>query len=145
MKDFMLIFVMAFLLWAWINLHAQRIRQQKIMEKETRKILLKKMNDNINSEGEQEQSDLAPKKIEGLEKSTGRFNMNAYPYFQQERRCGKERRKSRVKVGAIFEYIDRRKADSTSYINPEKRIGMDRRGKDWDRRKPKIPLKVLPI
>ena len=143
MKDFMLIFVMAFLLWAWINLHAQRIRQQKIMDKETRKMLLKKLNYNIKSEEEQEHSDLAPKKIEGVEKSTDRFNMNAYPYFQQERRCGKKRRKSRVKVGVIFEYIDRRKADSTSNINSERRSGMDRRGGDWDRRKPKIPLKVL--
>jgi hypothetical protein len=145
MKDFILIFVLSVLLWAWLNLHAQSIRQQKIMEKETRKILLKRFKDKIGTEEKQEQADIATKRIDGGEKSTDRFNMNAYPYLQQERRCGKERRKSRVKVGIVFEYNDRRKADITSYIDPEKRIGIDRRGKDWDRRKPKIPLRVLPI
>jgi hypothetical protein len=145
MKDFTLIFVMAFLLWAWLNLHARRIGQQKMMEKETRKILIERFKYKIETEKKQEQADMAPKKIDGAEQSTGRFKMNAYPYLQQERRCGKERRKSRIKVGIVFEYIDRRKADSALYIDTEKRSGMDRRGKVWDRRKPKLPLRVLPI
>ena len=37
--------------------------------------------------------------------------MNAYLYLPQERRCGEEGRKSRVKVGIIFEYVDRRQTD----------------------------------
>ena len=53
--------------------------------------------------------------------------MNAYPYIQQERRCGEEGRKSRVKVGIIFEYVDRRQTDSALYIDFEKRSGKDRR------------------
>ena len=65
--------------------------------------------------------------------------MSAYPYLQKERRNGIERRKSRVPVGITFKYIDRRKADSAQYTGPERRSGMDRRGKTWDRRKPKVP------
>ena len=64
--------------------------------------------------------------------------MNAYSYLPQERRCDEEGRKSRVKVGIIFEYADRRQTDSISYIDLEKRRSMDRRGNIWDRRKPKI-------
>ena len=111
------------------------------MEKESSEIFLKRFKDKIKSEGKQEQTDTALKKIDGFEQAIGRFKMNAYPYLQhlqQERRCGKERRKSRVKVGIAFEYVDRRQADSTLYTDSERRSGMDRRGKVWDRRKPKI-------
>ena len=61
--------------------------------------------------------------------------MNAYSYIQQERRCGEEERKSRVKVGIIFEYVDRRQTDSASYIDFEKRSGKDRRSGNDRRRK----------
>ncbi len=132
-------FALAFVLWLWLNLYARRIGKQKMMEKETRKILLKRFKYKIISEEKQEQTDTAPKRIDGFEQAIGRFMMNAYPYLLQERRCGKERRKSRVKVGITFEYVDHRQADSSSYIDPDKRSGMDRRGKVWDRRKPKIP------
>jgi len=116
-----------------------------MMEKETRKIALKRFNYKTKSQEKQEQSDTAPKKSGGVEQSTGRFKMNAYPYFQQELRSGKERRKSRVNVGIIFEYIDRRQADGAFYIDPEKRSGMDRRGGVWDRRKPKIPFRFTNV
>lgn len=139
MKDYILMFALAFVLWAWLNLYARRIKEQKMMEKETSEILLKRFKDKIKPEEKQEQTDTAPKKIDGFKQAIERFKMNPYPYLQQERRCGKERRKSRVKVGITFEYVGRRQADSTSYIDPEKRSGMDRRGKVWDRRKPKIP------
>ena len=65
--------------------------------------------------------------------------MNAYPFIQKDLRNGKERRKSRIPVGITFEFIDRRKGDSTSYTGPERRSGQDRRGEAWDRRKPKVP------
>jgi len=139
MKDYVLMFGLAFVLWLWLNLYARRIREQKMMEKETRKILLKRFKYKIKPEEKQEQTDTAPRKIDGFEQAIGKFKINAYPYLQQEHRCGKERRKSRVKVGIAFEPVDRRQADSTSYINLEKRSSMDRRGKVWDRRKPKIP------
>ena len=57
-----------------------------------------------------------------------------YPY--QEYRSGKERRKSRVPAGITFEFVDRRQSIDPYYIGPERRKGMDRRGKIWDRRKP---------
>jgi hypothetical protein len=138
MKDYILMFVLAFVLWAWLNLYARRIGEQKTMKKETREILLKRFKVKIKSEEKQEQTNTVPKKIDGLGQAIGRFEMSPYPYFQQERRCSKERRKSRVQVGITFEYVDRRQADSTSYIDPERRSGMDRRGKVWDRRKPKM-------
>lgn len=138
MKDFILMFALAFVLWAWLNLYARRIGKQKRMIKETREILLKRFKAKIKSEEKQEQTDTAIEKLDGFEQAVGRFKMNPYPYLQQERRYGKERRKSRVRVGITFEYIDRRQADSASYIDSEKRSGMDRRGKVWERRKPKI-------
>jgi hypothetical protein len=138
MEDYVLMFALAFVLWLWLNLYARRIGKQKMMEKETSKILQKRFDNKIKPEEKQEQTDTAKKKIDGFEKVNWRFKMNAYPYIQQERRCGEERRKSRVKVGIIFEDVDRRQTDSTSYIDFEKRSGMDRRGKVWDRRKQKI-------
>jgi hypothetical protein len=139
MKDYVLMFALAFVLWLWLNLYARRIGKQKMMEKETSTILQKRFEKKIKPEEKQEQTDTAPKKIDGFEQVNWRFKMNAYPYIQQERRCGKERRNSRVKVGITFEYVDRRQADSTSYIDLEKRSGLDRRGKVWNRRKLKIP------
>lgn len=139
MKDYVLMFALAFVLWLWLNLYARRIGKQKMMEKETSTILQKRFEKKIKPEEKQEQTDTAPKKIDGFEQVNWRFKMNAYPYIQQERRCGKERRNSRVKVGITFEYVDRRRADSTLYIDLEKRSGLDRRGKVWNRRKLKIP------
>jgi len=138
MIDYVLMFVLAFVLWLWLNLYARRIGKQKMVGKETSKILQKRLENKIKPEEKQEQTDTAPKKIDGFEQVNWRFKMNAYPYIQQERRCGKERRNSRVKVGITFEYVDRRQADSSSYIDFEKRSGMDRRGRVWDRRKLKI-------
>ena len=138
MEDYVLMFALAFVLWLWLNLYARRIGKQKMMGKETSKILQKRLENKIKPEEKQEQTDTAPKKIDGFEQVNWRFKMNAYPYIQQERRCGEERRNSRVKVGIIFEYADRRQTDSISYIDLEKRRSMDRRGKIWDRRKEKI-------
>ncbi len=64
--------------------------------------------------------------------------MNTYPFLQKERRGDKERRKSRVQVGLIFEYIDRRQSYSTRYAEFDRRSGNDRRGKFWDRRQPQV-------
>ena len=138
MKDLILIFALVIMLWAWFNIYTRRIGKQKRMDKETRQIALKRFNHKRKSQEKRELSDTAPKKIDDVEQASGRFKMNAYPYLQQELRSGEERRKSRVKIGIIFEYIDRRQGDSTLYRDPERRIGMDRRGEVWDRRKPKI-------
>jgi hypothetical protein len=138
MKDHILIFGLAFILWAWINLRISRSREQILIHKETKEILLKKLTSKNNSGEKQGQKPTALKRMEDLSQATGKFKTNAYPYFQRERRGGKERRKSRVQVGLTFENVDRRRADSTKYKGFERRRGMDRRGNTWDRRKPKI-------
>jgi hypothetical protein len=138
MKDYVLIFGLAFVLWLWLNLYARRIGKQKMMGKETSKILQKRFENKIKRREKQEPTDKAPKKIDGFEQVNRRFEMNAYPYIQQERRADIERRKSRVQVGLIFENIDPRRVDSTKYKGIERRRVMDRRGNILDRRKPKI-------
>ena len=138
MKDHILIFALAFILWAWINLHVRRTRQRIMIQKKTKEILLKKLTGKNKSGEKQGQKATALKKIEDFSPATGKFKTNAYPYLQQERRTGIKRRKSRVQVGLIFENVERRQGDSTKYKGFEIRRGMDRRGNIWDRRKPKI-------
>ena len=111
----------------------------KKLQEDTKEILLKSHKGKTKSVEKQGWKTTALKKIVGFPQKIGGFKMKAYPYLQPERRSDIERRKSRVKVGIAFEYVDRRQADSTSYIDLEKRSSMDRRGKVWDRRKPKIP------
>jgi len=46
MKEIILIFALVFVLWAWIDLHARRVKEEKRMQKETKKtqeILLKRL------------------------------------------------------------------------------------------------------
>jgi len=138
MKDHILIFGLAFILWAWINLRVSRTREQVLIQKKTKEILLKKLTGKNKSGEKQGQKATALKKIEDLSQTTGKFKTNAYPYLQRERRGGKERRKSKVQVGLIFENVGRRQADSNKYKGFERRKGMDRRGNICDRRKPKI-------
>ena len=138
MKDHILMFALAFVLWAWINLHVSRTRQRIMIQKNTKEILLKKLTGKNKSGEKRGQQATALKKIEDLSQANGKFKTNAYPYIQRERRGHIERRKSRVQVGLIFENVDRRRADGTKYKGFERRCGMDRRGNIWDRRKPKI-------
>jgi hypothetical protein len=138
MKDHILIFALAFILWAWINLHVRRTREQIVIHKKTKEILLKRLKGKNKSDEKQEQKSAGLKKIKGFPQAIGRLKKNAYPYLQQERRTGIKRRKSRVQVGLIFENVERRQDDSTKYKGFEIRRGMDRRGNIWDRRKPKI-------
>jgi hypothetical protein len=77
--------------------------------------------------------------ISGMHQTLKRFKMRAYPYLQKERRSSEERRTSRVRVGIIFQNIDRRKINDPHYNGPERRSGKIRRGLIWDRRKPKLP------
>jgi hypothetical protein len=73
-----------------------------------------------------------------MKQALRRFKMRPYPYLQKECRSNEEKRKSRVTVGIIFKYIDRRQVNDPYYIGPERRTGMVRRGLIWDRRKPKV-------
>jgi hypothetical protein len=56
-------------------------------------------------------------------------------YLQKELRNVKEKRKSRVKVGSVFECVDRRQNYSIQYTDYERRSGIDRRSLYWDLRK----------
>jgi len=138
MKDHILIFALAFILWAWISLHVRRTRQRIMIQKKTKEILLKKLTGKNKSGEKQGQKATALKKIEDFSPATGKFKTNAYPYLQQERRTDIERRKSGVQVGLIFENVERRQDDSAIYKGFERRRGMDRRGNILDQRKPKI-------
>ena len=108
------------------------------MQKETKEVLLGRIKSKVKSVVREELKATAMKKIGDLPQENRRFKISAYPYLQKNLRSGRERRKSRVKVGITFEHIDRRQADSTPYTGSERRTSMDRRGKTWDRRKPKV-------
>jgi hypothetical protein len=138
MKDHILIFALAFVLWAWINLRVSRSREQIVIHKQTKEILQKRLKGKNKSGEKQGKKATALKKIEDLPQATGKFKMNACPYLQQERRVDIERRKSRAQVSLIFENVERRQGDSTKYKGFERRRDMDRRGYIWDRRKPKV-------
>ena len=83
MKDHILIFALAFILWAWINLHVRRTRQRIMIQKKTKEILLKKLTGKNKSGKKLDQKATALKKIEDLPQATGKFKMNVYPYLQQ--------------------------------------------------------------
>jgi len=136
MKDHILIFALASVLWAWLNLHAARQKKKKRVWTETQKIAVERLNGKTGSD---ERKTTIIKYTGGLPETSRYFTMSAYPYLQKESRNSKERRKSRVQVGITFDFIDRRKTDNPLYVGPERRSGMERRGLYWDRRKPKVP------
>jgi len=136
MKDHILIFVLAFVLWTWLNLYAARQKKKKAAWKETKKIAVERLN---RKTGYRERKTTIIKYTDDMSETNRYFTMSAYPYLQKESRNGYERRRSRVPVGITFEFIDRRQGDSLLYNGPERRSGMERRGLFWDRRRPKVP------
>ena len=66
MKDHILMFGLAFILWAWINLHVRRTRQRIMIQKKTKEILLKKLTGKNKSGKKLDQKATALKKIEDL-------------------------------------------------------------------------------
>jgi hypothetical protein len=136
MKDHILILVLAFILWAWLNLHAAREKKKKRAWTKTKNIAVERLN---RKTGSDERKVTIIKYTGDLPKTNRYFTMSAYPYLQKESRNGNERRRSRMPVGITFKFIDRRQADRLLYDGPERRSGMDRRGLFWDRRKPKVP------
>jgi hypothetical protein len=48
MKDHILIFALAFVLWAWINLRIMRTREQIVIHKQTKEILQKRLKGKTN-------------------------------------------------------------------------------------------------
>jgi hypothetical protein len=136
MKGSILLLFLAFLIGAWITLYAKRTRDKKRLQKDTKEILLERFkgaampapHDGQKTVDTEEISDLA-QKIKGSRK-------RVYPYHQKEYRSGEERRKSRVPDGVTFKFIDRRQRNNPDYIASERRSGVDRRSKVWDRRKP---------
>jgi uncharacterized protein YjiS (DUF1127 family) len=136
MKDVILIFFLALLLCAWINLIVNRKKEKKEFRKELKEMLDERIKDRVISVQRDVQKALIKKKPVYFPRQITVSRNNIYPYLREDRRSGIERRNSRVPVGITFEFIDRRKADSTRHAGPERRSGPDRRGKIWDRRKP---------
>ncbi|MGD9082375.1 MAG: hypothetical protein PVJ50_07895 [Desulfobacterales bacterium] len=136
MKDIILIFLLALLLCAWINLIVKRKKEKRRLQKEIKELLEERINNKIIPVRRDAQQALKKKKSVYFPKEITGSRNNIYPYLRKDRRNGKERRTSRVPVGITFEFIDRRQADHTKYTGPERRSGADRRGKIWDRRKP---------
>ena len=139
MKDNILIFALAFVLWAWLNLHITRAKKKNRVWKETKEIATQRLERKTKSIVRKERKATIIKNLGSMPQTNRNFKMCAYPYLQKESRNDKERRKSRVLVGITFEHIDRRQAGDSLYAGPERRSSMERRGLFWDRRKPKVP------
>jgi len=136
MKDGILIFLLALLIGVWINFIAKRAKERKRLQKDTREILLERVRDRGIPVRRERQKAKVLEKTDELPQKNNRSKMKLYSYNRKCRRSNKERRKSRVPVGIIFEFVDRRQSNEPNYSGPERRNGMDRRGKYWDRRKP---------
>jgi len=136
MKDGISIFLLALLIGVWINLITKRTKEKKRLQKDTREILLERFKGRVIPVRRDRQKATALEKTDELPKENNRSRMNLYSYHRKCRRGDKERRKSRVPVGITFDFVDRRQSSDPNYSGPERRSGMDRRGKYWDRRKP---------
>lgn len=136
MNDGILILFLALLLGAWIILHAKRIKEKKRLQKDTKEILFERFKDAVIPARHDGQKAVGMEEISDLPPEIKRSRKRVYPYHKKEYRSGEERRKSRVPDGVTFEFIDRRQSNDPDYSAPERRGGMDRRGKIWDRRKP---------
>jgi hypothetical protein len=138
MKDGILIFLLVFLFGVWIFLYVRRAKEKKRKQREMSEILKERLGNKAISFVREGRKASIMKEIGDLPRAFRSFQRSVYPYSQKERRSGKERRKSRVQIGLIFEYIDRRQSNSTRYTEPDRRSGNDRRGKYWDRRQPQV-------
>ena len=139
MKDEILIFALAFVLWVWLYLQITRSKKKRRGWKETKEFAAQRLKEATQSNVKKERKETTITNSGAMPQTNRNYNMCAYPYLQKDTRNGKERRKSRVPVGITFEYIDRRRADESLYNGPERRSGIERRGLFWDRRKPKVP------
>jgi hypothetical protein len=139
MKDYLLIFALALLLWAWLNLHITRAKKKNRVWEETKEFATQRLKRKSISYLKKERNATIIKNSGAMPQTNRNFKMCAYPYLQKDSRNGKERRKSRVPMGITFEFIDRRRTGEALYNGPERRSGMERRGLFWDRRKPKVP------
>lgn len=136
MKDGILIFLIVLLIGAWINLIAKRTKEKKRLQKDTREILRERISDSVIPVRRDRQKTTVLEKTDELPQEKNRSRMNLYSYHRKCRRSDKERRKSRMSVGITFRLVDRRQSNDSNYSGFERRSGMDRRGKYWDRRKP---------
>jgi hypothetical protein len=134
--NYLLIFALVLLLGAWINLHAKRTKGKKRFQEETQEILLDRFKGNVVPVRRDGKRAGVMEKTDDFPPETNRSRMNVYSLHRKNTRSGKERRNSRVPVGITFEVIDRRQTDGAQQTGPERRSGVDRRGKYWDRRKP---------
>jgi hypothetical protein len=134
--NYLLIVALVLLLGAWINFHAKRTKEEKRLQEETKEILLDRFKGRVVPVRRDGKRAGVMEKTDDFPPETNRSRMNIYSFLRKNTRSGKERRNSRVPVGITFEVIDRRQTDGAQHTGPERRSGVDRRGKYWDRRKP---------
>jgi hypothetical protein len=134
--NYLLIFAMVLLLGAWINLHGKRTKAKKRFQKETQEILSDRFRSNVVPVRRDWKQANIMEKTDDFPAENNRSRKRVYSFHRKNTRSGDERRKSRVKVGITYEVVDRRQSDDPRYTGFERRSGVDRRGRDWDRRKP---------
>lgn len=134
--NYLLIFVMVLLLGAWIHLHGKRTRVKKRFQEETQEILSDRFRRNVVPVRRNWKQAEIMEKTYDFPTENNRSRKRVYSFHRKNTRSGDERRKSRVQVGITYEAIDRRQSDGLRYTGFERRSGVDRRGRDWDRRKP---------
>ena len=134
--NYLLIFALMLLLGAWIRIHAKRTKEKDELQKETQEIVLDRFRSSVVPVRRNGKKTRIVEKTDDFPVENNRARMRAYSFHQKDTRSGKERRKSRVKVGITFKVVDRRQGDGGRYTGIERRSGFDRRGKYWDRRKP---------
>lgn len=84
MKDYILIFALAFVLWAWSNLFLRRKKRQHIIQKEMKIIALKRFKNKIESDEKQIQKTVVLKKTGSYSRTFDNSKMNAYSYFNEK-------------------------------------------------------------
>jgi len=136
MNDSMLLFFLALIIGVWITLHAKRTKEKKRLQKDTEEIILGRFKDVVKPARHDGQKAVGKEEMSNFLQKIKGSRKRANPYNQKEYRSSEERRKSRVPDGVTFEFIDRRKRNDPKSSAPEKRSGMDRRSKVWDRRMP---------
>jgi hypothetical protein len=84
MKDYIFIFALAFVLWAWSNLFLRRKKRQHIIQKEMKILTLKRLKNKIKSDKKQIQKTVILKKAGRYSRTFGNSEKNAYFYVNEK-------------------------------------------------------------
>ena len=84
MKDYALIFGLAFVLWTWINLFSRRKKRQNIIQKEMKTLTLKRFKNKIRFDENQIRETMDLKKIGICSRTFGNSKMNAFSGLEEK-------------------------------------------------------------